>query len=243
MIGSRALVRVNARSSVDLSRTNPHLVIGVGFVSFERDLDPCDPGVHLDRKEVGDPDEVAVHHHPRARGLGGYGDIADELLFQIFEEVDEPWRERLGIESVARVVEQELAEIVGGTLELSGRKKSPRSMLERTLLESDDLRGHFLLGSPLIVHRIDDLGEKVDGLRLPLRILEELERFLELLREPEQELLLLERQRAPRWSGLLDLSKARRLLSSELEPELVRARMQSLLAGSREQHGQPERAQ
>ena len=72
--------------------------------------------------------------------------------------------------------------------------------LERTLLERDDLVGHFLPGSPLIVHRIDDLGKKVDGLRLPLRILEELERFLELLREPEQELLLLERQSTPRWS-------------------------------------------
>ncbi len=85
-------------------------------------------------KEVGDTDEIAVHAHPGPGGVGGHRDIADELLLLILEEVDDLGRQGFRVQRVARVVQEQVAEVVARPLELAGVEERPRPQLQGLML-------------------------------------------------------------------------------------------------------------
>jgi len=118
----------------DVAGDDPELFVDIGLVSNECDLEGGDSRMDLDGKKVRNPDEVAVDHHARARRLRGNGDISDEPVFLVLEIVDDPGRQEFRIERVARIVQQELPEIIRRALEIASVEKSPRAMLVGFLL-------------------------------------------------------------------------------------------------------------
>jgi hypothetical protein len=88
-----------------------------------------------------------------------------------------------------------VAEVVSGPLELSRVEESARPELERLMLEIEDFGWHLAPRSPPLLDLVDDPSQKIDRLGLTLRVLEQDLRLGELLRQPEEQLVILRRGR------------------------------------------------
>ncbi len=101
-----------------------------------------------------------------------------------------------GVQRVARVVQEQVAEVVARPLELAGVEERPRPQLQGLMLQIEDLRRHLGSGTPAFFNLVDDPSQEIDRLRLALGIFEQYFRFVELLRKAEQELVVLRESRS-----------------------------------------------